>query len=74
MSLLKAASHARALRPYAIWSQLVGDRVEVWLDGEHICTGVVEEATDDDSVLWVGAEGARTRQLFDKFSGYEVRA
>jgi hypothetical protein len=53
---------------------LVGDGVEVWLFGVHVCTGIVEEATADDSILWVAAEGARTRQLFDKLSGYEVRA
>lgn len=74
MSLLKAPTRTRALRPYAIWSQLVGDCVEVWLSGEYVCTGIVEEATVDDSILWVAAEGTRTRQLFDKHSGYEVRA
>jgi hypothetical protein len=48
--------------------------VEVWLLGEHIMTGVVEQAADDDSVLWIAAAGANTRRLFDKPTGYRVLA
>jgi hypothetical protein len=70
----KAPTRTRALKPNANWSQLVDDCVEVWLSGHHVCTGIVEEATADDGVLWIAAEGTRTRQLFDKLSGYEVRA
>jgi hypothetical protein len=35
-------------------------------------TGVVEQAADDDSVLWIAAAGASTRRLFDKSTGYQV--
>ena len=73
MFQLKSAPPARALKPYRNWSQLVGEHVEVWLEGEYIRNGRVEDVMPDDSILWVAAEGARTRQLFDKFSGYEVR-
>lgn len=55
------------------WSHLIGDCVEIWLEELHVCTGIVDQATSDDSVLWLAADGSRTRQLFDKYAGYEVR-
>jgi len=54
------------------WSRLTGHTVEVWLMGEHVITGVVEQAADDDSVLWIAGSGAFTRRLFDKSTGYKV--
>jgi hypothetical protein len=54
------------------WSRLTGHTVEVWLMGGHVVTGVVEQAADDDSVLWIAGSGAFTRRLFDKSTGYEV--
>lgn len=54
------------------WHRLVGHTVEVWNLGKHVLTGSVEQAADDDSVLWIAAEGNRTRRLFDKRSGYEM--
>ncbi len=43
--------------------------------GDHVLTGVVEQASDDDSVLWIAAEGLSTRKLFDKSTGgYQVWA
>lgn len=74
MSLATAPSLIHGLRPYRNWSRLVGDCVEVWLSDQHVVTGTVDEVTADGCILWVAAEGNRTRQLFDKFSGYEVRA
>ncbi|WP_331456852.1 hypothetical protein, partial [Arthrobacter sp. ZBG10] len=56
------------------WSQLTGRTVEVWMQGEHIATGIVDQAADDDSVLWIAGAGADTRRLFDKFSGYQIWA
>lgn len=55
-----------------VWSQLVGEQVEIKLAGQYVRTGVVDLATPDDSVLWLAADGVWTRQLFDKYSGYEV--
>jgi hypothetical protein len=46
--------------------------VEVWFMGTHVMTGVVEQAAEDDSVLWLAGSGAYTRRLFDKSTGYEV--
>ncbi|MET3903207.1 MULTISPECIES: hypothetical protein [unclassified Paenarthrobacter] len=56
------------------WAQLVGHTVEVWLLERHVLTGVVEQASDDDSVLWIAAEGLSTRKLFDKPTGYQIWA
>jgi hypothetical protein len=59
--------------PRSDWARLTGHTVEVWLFGEHIVTGVVEQAADDGSVLWIAAAGASTRKLFDKPTGYKIR-
>ncbi|HJV98117.1 MAG TPA: hypothetical protein VJ617_03365 [Arthrobacter sp.] len=42
--------------------------------GEYVLTGVVDQATADDSVLWIAAAGIDKRRLFDKRSGFQVRA
>jgi hypothetical protein len=60
--------------PRSDWARLAGHTVEVWLSGEHIMTGVVEQAADDGSVLWIAAAGASTRRLFDKPTGYRILA
>jgi hypothetical protein len=54
------------------WAKLTGHTVEVWLMDDHVMTGVVEQAADDDSVLWIAAAGASTRRLFDQSTGYQV--
>jgi hypothetical protein len=54
------------------WGRLPGHTVEVWLLGEHVASGVVDQATEDDSVLWIAAEGISTRRVFDKSSGYQI--
>ncbi|ACL41416.1 hypothetical protein Achl_3460 [Pseudarthrobacter chlorophenolicus A6] len=56
----------------ADWARLPGHTVEVWLLGEHVATGVVDQAADDDSVLWLAGAGADTRRLFDKGTGYQM--
>jgi hypothetical protein len=63
-------SAGRGLR--SDWARLTGHTVEVWLLGEHIVTGVVEQAADDDSVLWIAAAGTSSRKLFDKPTGYRI--
>jgi hypothetical protein len=65
-------TNGRGLR--SDWSRLTGHTVEVWLMGEHVMTGIVEQAADDDSVLWIAGSGAYTRRLFDKSTGYNVWA
>lgn len=56
----------------ADWGRLPGHTVEVWLLGEHVASGVVDQATEDGSVLWIAAEGISTRRIFDKSSGYQI--
>lgn len=54
------------------WQNLVGHVVEVWRLGDHILTGTVEQTTEDGSVLWIAADGAETRKMFDRCSGYRI--
>ncbi|MDP9886936.1 hypothetical protein [Pseudarthrobacter enclensis] len=54
------------------WARLPGHSVEVWLQGERVARGVVDQAAEDNSVLWIAAEGISTRRIFDKSSGYQV--
>ncbi|MDQ0662734.1 hypothetical protein QFZ35_001232 [Arthrobacter ulcerisalmonis] len=56
----------------ADWARLPGRSVEVWLHGEHVASGVVDQAAEDGSVLWIAAEGISTRRIFDKSSGYQI--
>ncbi|UTT69189.1 hypothetical protein NMQ03_18665 [Arthrobacter sp. DNA4] len=56
----------------ADWARLTGRSVEVWLHGEHVASGVVDQASEDGSVLWIAAEGISTRRIFDKSSGYQI--
>lgn len=62
----------KALARRSDWARLPGRSVEVWLLGEHVATGVVDQAAEDGSVLWIAAEGIRTRRIFDKSSGYQI--
>jgi hypothetical protein len=61
-----------ALGLRADWARLPGRSVEVWLRGEHVASGVVDQAAEDGSVLWIAAEGISTRRIFDKSSGYQI--
>ena len=54
------------------WARLPGRSVEVWLQGECVASGVVDQAAEDGSVLWIAAEGISTRRIFDKSSGYQM--
>ncbi|PRB41100.1 hypothetical protein CQ020_14485 [Arthrobacter sp. MYb23] len=54
------------------WQSLVGETVEVRLDGEVYCIGLVDAAMHDASGLWIAAEGAFERKFIDAASGFEV--
>ncbi|MEW9871874.1 hypothetical protein [Arthrobacter sp. HS15c] len=69
---LEKTARGRGLR--TDWARLTGHTVEVWRMGEYIVTGVVDQASADDSVLWIAAAGNDRRRLFDKRSGFQVRA
>ena len=67
-----ASTAKKSLGLRADWARLPGHSVEVWLLGEHVASGLVDQAAEDDSVLWIAAEGISTRRIFDKSSGYQV--
>jgi hypothetical protein len=62
----------KALGLRSNWARLPGRSVEVWLLGELVASGVVDQAAEDGSVLWIAAEGISTRRIFDKSSGYQI--
>ena len=54
------------------WQSLVGETVEVRVDGELYCRGTVDAAMPDASGLWIAAEGAFERRYIDAASGFEI--
>ncbi|WP_258804260.1 hypothetical protein [Pseudarthrobacter sp. NS4] len=57
---------------YRDWSRLIGTPVEVRKDFELVRAGVVEDAMQDSSALWLAADAAGGRALFAAAEGYEV--
>jgi hypothetical protein len=68
----KGGTSKKALCLRSDWARLPGRSVEVWLRGEHLASGVVDQAAEDGAVLWIAAEGISTRRIFDKSSGYQI--
>lgn len=60
-------------QPVVHWHSLVGDIIEVWLEGELYRCGVVDAVMPDGSGLWLAPEGAFLRKYIDADSGFEVR-
>ncbi|MET3175842.1 UNVERIFIED_ORG: hypothetical protein ABIB52_003711 [Arthrobacter sp. UYCu721] len=58
--------------PFPDWEQLCGAEVDVYLDSEFVRRGVVDAATADGRIIWIGAQGVFSRTLIDKTQGYEV--
>lgn len=54
------------------WQSLVGEIVEVWLDGGLYRRGLVDDAMPDASGLWIAPEAASQREFIDAASGFEV--
>lgn len=67
-----AGSSKKTLDLRSDWARLTGRTVEVWHLGQHVASGVVDQAAEDGSVLWIAAEGISTRRMFDKSSGYQI--
>ena len=57
---------------YREWSRLIGIPVEVRKDFQLVRTGVVEDAMQDSSALWLVADTGGGRALFSAAEGYEV--
>ncbi len=62
----------RGMYAYKRWSLLKGEPVEVRFSGKTVRSGFVDTAMPDDSALWLAAEGADGRRLFEAADGYEV--
>ena len=54
------------------WQSLVGEVVEIWLDGELYRKGLVDDAMPDASGVWIAAEAAFQREFIDAASGFEI--
>lgn len=54
------------------WQSLVGEIVEVWLDGGLYRRGQVDDAMPDGSGLWLAPETVIQREFIDVASGFEV--
>lgn len=54
------------------WVRLPGTTVEIRRNGEHLRTGLVDEATPDSTMLWLVHDGVHSRTLIEKTEGYEV--
>jgi len=57
---------------YREWSRLIGTPVEVRKDFELVRAGIVDDAMQDSSVLWLAADASGGRALFAAAEGYEV--
>ncbi|OAD97637.1 hypothetical protein [Arthrobacter sp. OY3WO11] len=56
------------------WQRTVGQRVEIWNNGKLVRKGTVEVVMPDDTLLWISADGASSRQMIFRFDGDQVFA
>lgn len=54
------------------WCQMVGKYVEIRREGIPVRTGLVDVVTADDGILWIAANGAECRALYERAHGYSV--
>jgi hypothetical protein len=54
------------------WQSLIGEVVEVRLDGGLYRRGLVDDAMPDGCGLWIAREAALEREFIDAASGFEV--
>lgn len=59
-------------RKHAEWSLLINALVEIRHNGKAIRTGFVEDARPDSSALWLTADAANPRQMFEAAEGHQV--
>ncbi len=60
------------IRPHREWLPLVGQVVEVRLEGNSIRRGRIDAVTPDDAMLWIAPDGAEARRLYLRNDGFEV--
>jgi hypothetical protein len=54
------------------WQRTLGQHVEVRRKGKAVRTGTVEEVMPDNSILWISAAGASTREMVEREDGSEI--
>jgi hypothetical protein len=57
---------------YRDWSRLIGTPVEVRKDFELVRAGLVDDAMQDSSAIWLAADATGGRAVFAAAEGYEV--
>lgn len=54
------------------WFPVVGEIVEIRLDGRTVRTGRVDGVTSDDQILWIAADGTELRAMYERSEDYSV--
>lgn len=54
------------------WFPLVGEIVEIRLNDLPVRRGEVDGVTSDDQILWIAAQGAELRAMFERSRDYSV--
>lgn len=54
------------------WLTVVGKEVNIWLNGHMVRRGIVDAVTNDETILWLMADGPHLRQMIEREVGYEV--
>ncbi len=54
------------------WLPVIGEAVEIRLNGQTVRHGIVDNVTNDDSILWLMADHPYHRQMVNRADGYEV--
>lgn len=62
----------RLMETHTDWREFAGAHVEIKKDGRLIRTGFVKDVTIHGDVLWVEADGAERRALYERSQGYTV--
>jgi hypothetical protein len=54
------------------WALLTNALVEIRHHGTTVRTGVVDAVMSDSSMVWIAAEAAHPRQVFEASEGHEI--
>lgn len=56
----------------AEWLPVVGEIVEIRLNNKPVRRGRVDSVTPDGQILWLAADGAEPRSMFERLQHYSV--
>jgi hypothetical protein len=54
------------------WLPVVGELVEIRHGHQPVRTGTVDGVTADGGILWLAADGAESRSMFERSQGFTV--